>query len=53
MTKAEFLSKMDTHDLSNSKAFNNQVTTKTQFDLEWIIPIENAWYYPKTKLQSL
>ncbi|MFZ4798886.1 MAG: hypothetical protein ACOYMA_15405 [Bacteroidia bacterium] len=53
MTKAEFLSKMATHDLSNTKAFNNQVTNKTQFDLEWIIPTENAWYYPKTKLQSL
>lgn len=53
MTKAEFLSKMATHDLSKTKAFNNQVITKNQFDLEWIIPIENAWYYPKTKLQSL
>lgn len=53
LTKAEFLSKMSTNDLSNSKAFNNQVTNKTQFDLEWISPLENAWYYPKTKLQSL
>ena len=53
MTKAEFLSKMSTNDLLNSKAFNNQVNTKKQFDLEWIISLENAWYYPKIKLQSL
>jgi hypothetical protein len=53
ITKTEFLSKIATQDLSNSKAFNNQVTTKKQFDLGWIIPIENAWYYPKTKLQSV
>jgi hypothetical protein len=53
MTKSEFLSKMTTLDLLNTKAFNNQVTTKKQFDLEWIIPLENVWYYPKTKLQSV
>ena len=45
--------KISTQDLSKSKAFNNQITTKKQFEMEWIIPIENAWYYPKTKLQSV
>ncbi len=53
MTKAGFLNKMASQDLSNSKAFNNQVNIKKQFDLEWVTPLENAWYYPKTKLQSV
>jgi hypothetical protein len=42
-----------TQNFTNSKTFNNQVTTKKQFEMEWIIPLENAWYYPKTKLQSV
>lgn len=52
LTKSKFLVKLAAQNLDNSKTFNNQVTTKKQFDLEWIIPIEKAWYYPKTKLQS-
>ncbi|MCF8429220.1 MAG: hypothetical protein K9G64_03735 [Bacteroidia bacterium] len=53
LTKSEFLVKLAAQNLGNSKAFNNQVTTKNQFEMEWIIPLENAWYYPKTKLQSV
>jgi len=53
LTKSAFLEKLSAQDLGKSKAFNNQITTKKQFEMEWIIPIENAWYYPKTKLQSV
>jgi hypothetical protein len=53
LTKSEFLEKLATQNFTNSKTFNNQVTTKKQFEMEWIIPLENAWYYPKTKLQSV
>ncbi len=53
-SKSQLLNKIAIGALNNSiKTFNNQVTSKAQFDSEWIIPIENAWYYPKTKLQSV
>lgn len=52
-SKTYALNSLFTEPLNPSiKAFNNQVTTKLQFDQGWIIPLENAWYFPKTKLQS-
>lgn len=53
LTKSAFLEKLSTENLVNSTAFNNQITTKKQFETEWVIPLKNAWYYPKTKLQSV
>lgn len=53
LTKSAFLEKLSAENLVNSTAFNNQITTKKQFETEWVIPLKNAWYYPKTKLQSV
>ncbi|MES2656431.1 MAG: hypothetical protein V4620_12625 [Bacteroidota bacterium] len=33
-----------------AKTFNNQVSTKQEFDTNWIIPIEKAWFYPKQNI---
>lgn len=53
-SKIEIVEKIENNTLtSNVKTFNNQVTNKLQFDSEWIIDLENAWFYPKTKLQSV
>lgn len=53
-SKIEIVEKIENNTLtSNVKTFNNQITNKLQFDTEWIIDLENAWFYPKTKLQSL
>lgn len=53
-SKTEIVEKIENNTLtSNVKTFNNQITNKLQFDSEWIIDLENAWFYPKTKLQSV
>jgi len=53
-SKIEIVEKIENNTLtSNVKTFNNQITNKLQFDSEWIIDLKNAWFYPKTKLQSV
>lgn len=53
-SKTEIVEEIENNNLaSNVKTFNNQITNKLQFDSEWIIDLENAWFYPKTKLQSV
>jgi hypothetical protein len=53
-SKSEILNKIENKELNfEAKTFNNQVSAKAQFDKEWIIDLENAWFYPKTKLQSV
>lgn len=53
-SKTEIVEEIENNTLlSNVKTFNNQITNKLQFDSEWIIDLENAWFYPKTKLQSV
>lgn len=48
--KSDIISKIATCEINNdTKTFNNQVITKESFDKEWIIPVENAWFYPKLK----
>jgi hypothetical protein len=50
LTKSEILNKIENKQLPmNVKTFNNQVSTKEQFDSNWQINIEKAWYYPKTQ----
>ncbi len=33
-----------------AQTFNNQVSTKQEFDNNWLIPIEKAWFYPTLNL---
>jgi hypothetical protein len=53
-SKAEAVKKIENNELSaGAQTFNNQVNVKSQFEAEWIIDLEKAWFYPKTKLQSV
>jgi hypothetical protein len=50
--KTEIISKIENGETNTStKTFNNQITTKTDFDNNWIIPLEQAWFFPKIKTQ--
>jgi CRISPR/Cas system-associated protein Csx1 len=53
-SKAEIIDRIENNNLaSDVKTFNNQINNKLQFDSEWIIDLKTAWFYPKTKLQSV
>jgi len=50
--KTDIISKIENGETNSfTKTFNNQITTKSDFDNNWIIPLEQAWFFPKIKTQ--
>ncbi len=50
--KTDIISKIENGETNSfTKTFNNQITTKADFDNNWIIPLEHAWFFTKNKTQ--
>lgn len=50
MSKSEILNKIENNQLPKGvKTFNNQVSTKEQFDTNWLVDLEKSWFYPKSQ----
>lgn len=50
ISKSEILNKIENNQLPKGvKTFNNQVSTKEQFDTNWLVDLEKSWFYPKSQ----